>query len=62
MLASRLLPEQVEQEAAWKACLPGGLAQLAAQPRASLEYANNQVGGGGGPVLGTGRMRRGGLD
>lgn len=43
MLASRLLPEQVDQEAAWKACLPGGLAQLAAQPRSSLEYADNHV-------------------
>lgn len=44
MLASRLLPDQVEQEAAWKAAMPGGLQQLAAQPREAMDYANDQVG------------------
>ncbi|KAF8061891.1 hypothetical protein HT031_004151 [Scenedesmus sp. PABB004] len=43
LLASRLLPEQVEQEAAWRAAMPGGLAQLAAQPNVALEYAEGQV-------------------
>lgn len=45
MLASRLLPEQVEQEAAWKAAMPGGLQQLVTEPRLCLEYANNLVRG-----------------
>lgn len=44
MLASRLLPEQVEQEAAWKAAMPGGLAQLATRPHVCLKDANDQVG------------------
>jgi hypothetical protein len=43
MLASRLLPEQVEQESAWKAAMPGGLQQLVTEPRLCLEYANNLV-------------------
>lgn len=43
MLASRLLPEQVDQEAAWKAAMPGGLQQLVTEPRLCLEYANNLV-------------------
>lgn len=44
MLASRLLPDQVEQEAAWKAAMPGGLQQLATQPREAMDYANDQIG------------------
>jgi hypothetical protein len=43
MLASRLLPEQVDQEARWKAAMPGGLQRLATQPREAMEYANDQV-------------------
>lgn len=43
MLASRLLPDQVDQEAAWKAAMPGGLQGLATQPREAMEYANDQV-------------------
>jgi hypothetical protein len=44
MLASRLLPEQVAQEAQWKGALPGGLQRLATQPREAMDYANDQVG------------------
>lgn len=51
MLASRLLPEQVDQEAAWKAAMPGGLQQLVTEPRLCLEYANNLVRGMGDRVL-----------
>lgn len=58
MLASRLLPDQVEQEAAWKAAMPGGLQQLAAQPREAMDYANDQVG----DVGRSGRDRTGGGD
>eukprot|EP00775_Hariotina_reticulata_P003961 gene3961-4214_t len=43
MLASRLLPEQVEAEATWRGQLVGGLAQLASQPSVCLEYADAQV-------------------
>lgn len=43
MLASRLLPEQVEEEAAFKAAMPGGLTQLAAEPKLCLSYADDRV-------------------
>lgn len=43
-LASRLLDEQILQEQQWRAELPGGLQQLTAQPGASVQAAEEQVG------------------
>lgn len=50
LLASRLLPEQVEQEAAWRTAMPG-YDYLATQPNVVLDFAETKVGQGKGFVV-----------